>query len=143
MKRRRKRKQPTASSLPRCVLDSGGISALTGRSQRARAWLRWLAVHGGKVIVPAAVLSECTTGDPGRDAETNRVLTALQVRDTKEPIARLAGALRFEARTDDGIDALVAAEAAAAGVPTVLLTSDAGDLRRLLADQRHVKVTAV
>jgi hypothetical protein len=27
--------------LPRCVLDSGGLTALVGTSHRAREWLRW------------------------------------------------------------------------------------------------------
>ncbi len=130
-------------ALPRCVLDSGGITALLGRSQKARAWLRWLATHNGEVIVPAAILSECTTGDAGRDAELNRILGALPVTTTTEPTARLAGALRFRARTDDGIDALVAAEAAASPLATVILTSDPYDLSRLVARTKHVMVQRV
>ncbi len=137
-----KRRRPP-SALPRCVLDSGGITALLGRSQKARAWLRWLATHHGEVIVPAAILSECTTGDAGRDAELNRILGALTVTTTTEPTARLAGALRFRARTDDGIDALVAAEAAATPVATVILTSDPHDLTRLVATTSHVAVQRV
>ena len=140
MKRRRSTGAPT---LPRCVLDSGGVTALLGRSQTARVWLRWLAEHGGDILVPAAVLSECTTGDAGRDAEVNRVLGALSVVPTTEPTARVAGALRFRARTDDGIDALVAAEAASSQVATVLLTSDPRDLERLLARTHHVTVQRV
>jgi hypothetical protein len=72
-------KRSVTAALPRCVLDSGGVTALLGRSQTARAWLRWLATHGGDIIVPAAVLSECTTGDFGRDAEANRTLSALTI----------------------------------------------------------------
>ena len=93
--------------------------------------------------MPAAILSECTTGDAGRDAEVNRLLGALSVAVATESTARLAGALRFRARADDGIDALVAAEAAMAQVPTVLLTSDAADLGRLLAGTKHVSVQRV
>ena len=137
------RKRAPIRALPRCVLDSGGLTALLGRSQKARAWLRWLALHGGEVVVPAAVLSECTTGNAGRDAEVNRLLGAFAVAVTTEATARLAGAMRFRARTDDGIDALVAAEAAVAHVPTVLLTSDAGDLGRLLGGTKHVSVQRV
>jgi predicted nucleic acid-binding protein len=137
------RKHTPTRAMPRCVLDSGGLTALLGRSQKARAWLRWLALHGGEIIVPAAVLSECTTGDAGRDAEVNRVLGAFAVVVTTESAARLAGAFRFRARTDDGIDALVAAEAAIAQVPTVLLTSDPGDLGRLLSGTKQVNVQRV
>jgi predicted nucleic acid-binding protein len=102
-----------------------------------------VATHAGEVIVPAAVLSESTTGDGARDAEVNRVLRALTVAPTLEETARLAGALRFRARTDDGIDALVAAEAASPNVSTLLLTSDPQDLRRLLAQAPLVTVQRV
>jgi hypothetical protein len=112
-----KRQRRHAQALPRCILDSGGVTALTGRSQSARAWLRWVVTHGGDVVVPSPVLVECTTGQAARDAEVNRVLGVLNqfgnaLRAPDEATARLAGALRFSARSDDGIDALVAAEAA-------------------------------
>jgi len=136
-------KQKLTAASPRCALDSGGVTALLGHSQTARAWLRWLATHGGEIIVPAAVLSECIKGDAGRDAEVNRILGALSVIPTSEPTARLAGALRFRAKTDDGIDAIVAAEAAGPQVATVLLTSDPTDLGRLLSRAKHVKVQRV
>lgn len=133
--------------LPRCVLDSGGLTGLTGPSQRARAWLRWIVEHDGAVIVPTPVLVETTTGDGGRDAEVNRVLHVLErsaelVAPSAET-ARLAGRLRHRAHLDDGIDALVAAEAARNGESTVLLTSDPDDMRRLLADEPHVAVRQV
>lgn len=123
-------------------------AALIGRSQRARAWLRWVVTHGGEVVVPTPVLVECVTGDGARDAEVNRVLGVLvkvkgALRAPTEVTARRAGALRFAARTDDGIDALVAAEAAAEARPSVLLTSDAGDLSRLLVEVPQVAVRRV
>lgn len=135
--------KPVGAALPRCVLDSGGVTALVGRSQRARAWLRWIILHGGDVIVPTPVLAECTTGQASTDAEVNRVLGVLNqfgsaLRAPDESTARLAGALRHAARSDDGIDALVAAEAARNPSPSVVLTSDAKDLTRLLA--RHTQV---
>lgn len=136
------------SSLPLCFLDSGGITALTGRSQRARAWLRWIVEHGGDVVVPTPTLVECTTGDGRRDAEVNRILRVLgrsgdTLRAPDETTARIAGALRFAAKTDDGIDALVAAEAARDSRPSVILTSDEKDLARLLSRTRHVTVRRV
>ena len=130
------------------MLDSGGVTALVGRAQRARAWLRWVVTYGGDVVVPTPVLVECTTGDAARDAEVNRVLGVLDrfgraLEAPSEATARLAGRLRFAARTDDGIDALVAAEAARDPRPTVVLTSDAKDLARLLARDPHVSVRRV
>jgi len=104
--------------------------------------------HGGDVVVPTPVLAECTTGQAGRDSEINRVLAVLDrfgsaMKAPQERVARLAGALRFAARTDDGIDALVAAEAASELRATVLLTSDPKDLERLLANTPLVSVRRV
>jgi hypothetical protein len=60
-----------------------------------------------------------------------------------EATARRAGSLRFRAKTDDGIDALVAAAAVGDGSPAVVLTSDPGDLERLLQDHAQVSVQRV
>ena len=134
--------------LPRCVLDSGGLTALVGGSQRAREWLRWVIEHDGAICVPTPILVESTTGDGARDAEVNRILgvleraaTVLQAPD--EVTARRAGRLRYIAKTDDGIDALVAAAAVGDGSPAVLLTSDPDDLDRLLQHDRQVSVRPV
>ena len=143
---RRRRQRPPAQ--PRCVLDSGGLTALCGASQRARTWLRWIVENGGTVVVPTPVLVESVTGDGGRDAEVNRILKLLQqaapvLVPPDEETARCGGRLRFQARSDDGIDALVAATAVADGSPCVLLTSDPQDLARLLVNQRNVAVRSV
>lgn len=143
-----KRRRRSAPALPRCVLDSGALSALVGPSQRARAWLRWLVEHDGILVVPTPVLVETTTGDAGRDAEINRILNVLQraasvLRPPDERTARRAGALRHRAGTDDGIDALVASAAVDDESPCVLLTSDPVDLNRLLADEPQVTVQTV
>lgn len=124
-----------------------GLTALVGRSQRARAWFRWIIEHGGVVLVPTPILTETTTGDGARDAEVNRVLSILSSLGRlvlpDEAIARTAGRLRHRARSKDGIDALVAATAAHGGAPCVLLTSDADDLGRLLGEEKHVVVSRV
>jgi predicted nucleic acid-binding protein len=128
----------------RVVLDSGALTAITGRSVTARAWLDLLVEHEGGVAVPAAVLVECTTGHPGRDAEVNRVLKRLLPGGAPTSIddetARRAGALRFAARRDDGIDALVAAEATRSHRRCVVLTTDPDDLRALTVDSPQVSV---
>jgi hypothetical protein len=133
---------------PRCVLDSGGLTALVGGSQRAREWLRWVIEHDGSICVPTPILVESTTGDGGRDAEVNRILGVLQRAATvlqapDESTARRAGRLRYLAKTDDGIDALVAAAALGDGSPAVVLTSDPDDLDRLLQNDRQVSVRTV
>jgi hypothetical protein len=142
------RKRDEVSVKPRCVLDSGGVTALIGRSQKARAWLRWIVSNAGDIVIPTPVLVECTTGSGARDAEVNRILAVLgryarAFEAPDEATARLAGSLRYEAGTDDGIDALVAAEAARLTTSTVLLTSDPSDLRRLLDRTTHVSVQRV
>lgn len=78
----------------------------------------------------------------------NRVLGVLEraarvLLAPDEATARRAGGLRFLARSDDGIDALVAACAVGDGSPAVLLTSDPGDLERLLQREPQVTVRGV
>jgi hypothetical protein len=143
-----KRKPRKQAAQPRCVLDSGGLTALIGGSQRARQWLRWIVEHDGTIQVPTPILVECTTGDAARDAEVNRVLgvlarAAMVLRAPGEETARRAGKLRFQAGSDDGIDALVASDAVGDGSPAVLLTSDPDDLERLLVGEPHVHVRTV
>lgn len=143
-----KRRRRTGATRPRCVLDSGGLSVLIGGSERARTWLRWVIEHDGAITVPTPVLVETITGDAGRDAEVNRILGVLQraasvLSAPDESTARRAGRLRHRARSDDGIDALVAAAAVGDGSPCVVLTSDPGDLGRLLAREPQVAVRAV
>jgi hypothetical protein len=147
MKRRRSPER-TKVQRPRCVLDSGGLTALVGGSQRAREWLRWVVEHDGAICVPTPVLVESTSGDGGRDAEVNRILGILEraagvLQAPDEATARRAGLLRHIARSDDGIDALVAAAAVGDGSRAVVLTSDPDDLERLLQNQRRVSVRTV
>ena len=143
-----KRKRRTTARHTRCVLDSGGLTALCGGSDTARGLLYWVAGHRGRTRVPTPILVECTTGDGARDAEVNRVLGFLARAEAviiapNEATARRAGRLRFLARSDDGIDALVAAEAVDDGSPSVVLTSDPDDLRRLLVRDPQVHVRKV
>lgn len=146
--RKRARRSEQQPGRPRCVLDSGGLTALVGGSHRAREWLRWIIEHEGTVTIPTPVLVESTTGHPGRDAEVNRVVAVLQrvagaLEAPTEAIARRAGKLRHRAGHDDGIDALVAASAVGDGSTAILLTSDPFDLGRLLEREPHVEIRKV
>lgn len=89
------------------------------------------------VRIPVAVLAETLRGGP-RDAPINRVRNAVDVFPTEEATARLAGVLLGRTAGDNAVDALVAAEAVRAGAD--VLTSDADDLRTLLAGQTRVTV---
>jgi hypothetical protein len=144
----RKRRTRRDTTMPRIVLDSGGLTALVGGSHTAREWLRWVVQHEGAICVPTPILVESTTGDGARDAEVNRVLAVLEraaaaLDAPGEATARMAGKLQFSAKSDDGIDALVAAAAVGDGTRTVLLTSDPEDLERLLTRAAHVHVRKV
>lgn len=92
------------------------------------------------IRIPVAVLAEIMRGGP-RDAPIHRVRNAVDVFPTEEPTARLAGALLGRTAGTNTVDALVAAEAVTAGAD--VLTSDAGDLRRLLAEYPAVRVIPV
>ena len=98
--------------------------------------------------VSPSILVESTTGDGARDAEVNRILGVLEraasvLQAPDETTARRAGRLRYLAKTDDGIDALVAATAVGDGSPTVILTSDPDDLEQLVQRDGQVSVRAV
>jgi hypothetical protein len=100
------------------------------------------------IRVPTPVLVESTTGTPRCDAEVNRILGVLEraaavLEAPDETTARRAGRLRHAAKSDDGIDALVAASAVGDGSPAVLLTSDPDDLARLLMAVRTVHIRGV
>lgn len=125
------------------ILDSGGVSALTG--QRAR--LTELRRRGlWPAQVPAVVLTEALTGDQRRDFHTNRLLRACQIRDVNESLSRAAAQLRTatgRAGTISAADAIVAAYADTCPEPLVL-TSDTADLTTLAArTQRRITIARV
>lgn len=112
------------------VLDSGGLSALSGQRSRLQEFRRrglWPAQ------VPAVVLAEALTGDHRRDVHTNRLLRTCQVRDVDELQSREAARLRTATGRAGTISAANAVVAAFAGSRpgAVVLTSDPSDLRAL------------
>ena len=99
------------------------------------------------VVISAVTLAEVVRG-VARDAGLNRVVKATVVWPADEALARRAGRLLGKVSSDATIDALVAATAVAAreghsAAHCVVLTSDPGDLRLLLADEPGVRVVAV
>jgi hypothetical protein len=116
----------------RLILDAGGVLGLASGSGDARAALHRARLEGYVAIVPTPVLAQVHRG--GRDrARLDRVLKAFDaLLPTSERVARLAGELQAASGMNDAIDAIVSAEALVS-VPAVILTSDAGDIRRLLA----------
>jgi predicted nucleic acid-binding protein len=126
------------------LLDSGAISAIADGNPEARAVLVRARNEGRQVAIPAAVLAEVVTDRP------DHALVDLVIKSVDEELplsperARQAGILRARAwrlrqasghrRKDDrppsAVDALVMAEAVAAGT-AVILTSDPDDLELL------------
>ncbi len=121
----------------RLILDSGAVIALSRGDQRARAFLARAVELGAPVEVPVVVVAETVRGG-SRDAPVNRVLKAVDaVPRANEALGRTAGRLLGEARSSATIDALVVAQAVAAGGAHVL-TGDPDDLEPLA--ERHPEV---
>ena len=115
----------------RLILDAGGILALARGDELARAVLERAVDQGYVVVIPTPVLAQVHRGGRDRagvDRIVNRVNALLP---TSEAIARRAGELQAKTGTTDAVDAIVAAEALTS-VPSIILTSDPGDLARLL-----------
>lgn len=119
------------------ILDSGAVIALARGDQRARAFLARALEVGASVEVPVVVLAETLRGGP-RDAPVHRVLNAIgAVPLTTETMGRSAGELLGRARSTSTADALIVAQAVAAGGAHVL-TGDREDLGRLAAHHTEV-----
>ncbi len=119
------------------ILDSGAVIAWAGGDVRVRAILTGALELGLDVRIPVTVLAETLRGGP-RDAPIHRVRNAVDVFPTAEQTARLAGRLLGQTGGTNTVDALVAAEAVLATAD--VLTSDADDLRALLAAHPAVSV---
>lgn len=118
----------------RLVLDSGAILALARGNPDVRHLIERARGTGFAVIIPTVVLAECHRG--GRsDAATSRALKAVDAFASLDAVrARQAGELLAAAGMNATVDAVVAAEALAS-VPSVVVTSDPSDIRRLLDGQ--------
>ena len=124
------------------VLDSGGLSRLAERSRRGAALLAVLRRDGHwPPLVPTPVLVESLQGDPGRDANTNRLLKTCEiVEEIPETLARRAAALRTRCGKGSAVDALVVALAEPGNT---VLTSDAEDLLALAAGADDVLIQRI
>ncbi len=125
------------------VLDSGAVSMLADQSKsQARALLAVLTIEDlWPPVVPSAVLVECLTGRPGRDAMTNKFLKSCDVEERlSRGIARRAAGLRREAGRGSAVDAIVVASAEPDGG---VVTGDAADINALAAVSDGVTVMTV
>ena len=142
------------------ILDAGGILALASGNLTARATLARARNEGRQVAIPAAVLAEVVSDRPD-SALVDRVVKSVDEELSLSPQrARQAGILRAKAwslrqasaarskylRPPSAVDAIVMAEAVAAGA-AVLLTSDPDDMELLREaaglTQNEVRIIAV
>jgi hypothetical protein len=124
------------------VLDSGAVSFLVEGSGRAKAVLALLAIEDlWPPVVPSAVLVECLTGHPQKDAQTNRFLKTCDINpNLSESAARRAAMLRTAAGRGSAVDAIVVAVAEPGGV---VITGDAADIAALAANAADVTVRTI
>lgn len=132
------------TAVPRTVvLDSGGLSGAATHDPGLHALLTAAVRLGSRVVVPAVVLAETISGRRS-DAAVWHTVNRLVVEDLTRDVAAEAGALRERAegvrakKKDLTVDALVAATARR-HAPSLVVTSDPGDLR-LLCDGADVVV---
>ncbi|MCB9578995.1 MAG: VapC toxin family PIN domain ribonuclease [Polyangiaceae bacterium] len=140
--------------MSRClVLHAEAMSALGGRSTKrqreVRAAMSAAFRLGREVVVPAVVLAELYRGrdhDQLLDACLSRETgeTGIYVRPTDRSMARLVGGILAAAGVGSTfmVDAHVVAAAVELG-GGVVLTADAGDLRKLSAPYRNVTVVDI
>lgn len=115
---------------PGVTFDAGGLIALERGDRRVVALLAQSQERGAEVVVPATALAQVVRS-PVRQVRLMRLLR--QPRTTTQPLDRVdasfVGQLLVATRTTDLTDAHVVVCATRSGHAVV--TSDAGDLRRL------------
>lgn len=126
------------------ILDSGAVTMFARDSRILTSYERKLHA-GDSIVVPSAVLIECRTGDPRRDAAVDRLLKRLHV-DERIPdrLARIASVLRTAARRGSAVDALLVAYAVMfAGGGGRVVTGDRHDLGALARYAKNVVIEAI
>jgi predicted nucleic acid-binding protein len=120
------------------TFDTGALIALERRSYRARTIVKRAAERQLPITVPTAVLTEWWRG---RTDVADAIVDMVRVERLSEAIAKAAGEALAVVRRATPIDAIVMASAAQRG--DVVYTSDVGDLMRLAAHFRSVRVLGI
>ena len=122
------------------ILDAGAIIALSRDDLRAQSFVRSARGARSAFYLSVVVLTETLTGGP-RDATVHRVINAVNAElPLSGLVARRAGRLLGETGSSAGaVDAIVAATAISVR-PSVILTTDPDDMRRLVSDHPEVTV---
>lgn len=130
------------------LLDAEALSGLALGERAMQAWATMVRRTDSTLHASTITLTEVTDGRT-RDAAVRRIVKAVRLVDVTEQIGFAAGRLRAGAISarrkprDLTIDAVVAATALALPSPVVVLTSDPGDLRLLLAGTSVLVVEAI
>ncbi|MGH9152833.1 MAG: PIN domain-containing protein [Acidimicrobiales bacterium] len=121
------------------VLDAGGLTRLAERNQDALAMIgAFRRERLWPPVVPSIVLVESLSGRQRTDANVNRFLKAVDIREAVSvQVARRAAELRSRSRRGSAVDALVVAVAEPGGA---VLTGDLDDLRALASHARDVTI---
>jgi hypothetical protein len=112
----------------KAVLDAGALVAVDRRDRMIGAQLRVLQQQGTPIRVSSAVVGQVWR-DGRKQANLARVLAGVGIEALGQDDGRRIGELLAVAASTDVVDAHVALMAAHADL---ILTSDPGDIRRLL-----------
>jgi len=114
------------------ILDADGLSKLARRDRVVREMVRQEIVEsGGRLIVPLIIVAQSLEGGAGDGAVREIVESAHATPGIDFSRAAEAAGLMRRSGVRDVVDALVAVEALRS-VPAIVITSDRGDIRRLL-----------
>jgi predicted nucleic acid-binding protein len=121
------------------TFDAGGLIALDRNDRRVLVLLARAAERGGRITIPATALAQALRS-PARQARLSRLIrqAGTDVVSLNGPDATAVGLLLARTATADIADAHVVVCAQRAGQAVV--TSDAGDLRRIAPGLRLVAV---
>jgi hypothetical protein len=111
------------------ILDAGALVAVEHQDRNVRSLIARNKLRGAAMITSGGVVAQVWRGAP-RQANLARLLGGIEVRALDHAAARRVGELLGVTRTRDVVDAHVALLAQS---EDTLLTSDPGDLSRLLA----------
>jgi hypothetical protein len=112
----------------KAVLDTGALVAVDCRDRRIGAQLRVLQQQGTPLRASTAVVGQVWR-DGRKQANLARVLAGVGIEPLSKDDGRRSGELLAQAGSSDVVDAHVALMAAPADL---VLTSDPGDIRKLL-----------
>jgi predicted nucleic acid-binding protein len=121
------------------TFDAGGLIALDRNDRRVLALLARATERGTRVTIPATALAQAIR-NPARQARLSRLIrqSGTDLVALNGPDATAVGLLLAQSGTADIADAHVVLCAQRAGQAVV--TSDAGDLRRIAPDLRLVVI---